>query len=105
MIGKMKYLVTLQSPNNNTPDGQGGYRAGWTDVASVFANIELPHRLTSLVWQGQVSSEILHKFAIWKRSDVRIGWRVLWDGVIFTVAHTYLFDQKTLVIVCREVER
>lgn len=108
-IGKMKYLVALQCPDL-TADGRGGLMPtagtnGWQTVDSVFANIELPHRLTSLVWQGQASSEILLKFAIWKREDVRIGWRVLWDHRVFSVAHTYLFSQLVMVLVVREVER
>ena len=107
-IGKMKYLVDLQSPAR-VPDGMGGLKPtagtnGWQTADSVFADIELPHRLTSLVWQGQVSSEILLKFSIWRREDVRIGWQVLWDNRIFSVAHTYLLNQRVMVLVVREVE-
>jgi head-tail adaptor len=108
-IGKMKYLIALQC-QSLVPDGRGGLMPtpgsnGWQTVDRVFADIELPHRLTALVWQGQVSSEIIHKFSIWRREDVRIGWQVLWDNRIFSVAHTYLFNQRVMVLVVREVER
>lgn len=107
-VGKMKYLITLQQQQNMVSDGMGGYKPatgdGWADVATVFANIELPHRLSTEIWQGQLASEILFKFAIWRRDDVRIGWRCTWNNKIFLVMHTYLFDQLTTVVVCKEVE-
>lgn len=107
-VGKKKYLITLQSPNL-VPDGAGGQKPapgtnGWQDVTSVLADIELPHRLTSLMWQGQVTSEVLHRFNIWKRTDVQIGWQIVWENHLFTVAHIYPFNQLEMVLVGREVD-
>jgi head-tail adaptor len=107
-IGKKKYRITLQKPNL-VEDGRGGFKPapetnGWQTVANVFADIELPHRLTSLMWQGQVTSEILHKFNIWRRDDVQVGWQILWNGQVFSVAHKYLFNQLEMVVVGKEVD-
>lgn len=77
--GRLDQRVTLQRPDN-TVDALGQRTEGWTDVATVWANVE-PLRGRELFEAGQMQSEINLRVTIRYRSDVTADMRVVWRGV------------------------
>lgn len=101
IIGRMGWRIILQQPVK-TPDGMGGSSSDWQDVATVWAEFRIPNtkELTAI---GTMISDLIRQISIRRRRDVRRGWRVLNDGRIYLVKHTYDFDLETTVLVCQEV--
>lgn len=99
--GELQYLITLQE-YRRTPDGQGGFKSEWVTVAKVMAKFAKP-KLATVQEDGTIISDMTREISIRRRTDIRKGWRVLYEGRIFDVEHTYDYDRTTTVLVCREV--
>jgi len=101
IIGRMNWRITLQQPVK-LADGMGGSKSEWRDVAVVWAEFRIPNA-KELTAMGTVISDLVRPISIRRRRDVKRGWRVLNDGRIYDVQHTYDIDFETTILVCREV--
>lgn len=106
MISKMTKKITLQKPVK-TPDGMGGQgKPSWADVVTIWADFLPPSASTDAI-QGTIVSEMLRKLSIWKRDDVRKGWRVKHTTKDITkyydVEHAYPYDDLHTTLICKEV--
>jgi SPP1 family predicted phage head-tail adaptor len=103
-IGQMDKKIILQKPVKVT-DGQGGRKPSYETVTSVWAEFIRPS-IQTVESAGTIVSEMLRKMIIWKRSDVRRGWQVLFGNRTFSVEHSYDDDNPLkMVLVCKEVVR
>lgn len=101
VIGKMNKKITLQQPVN-IPDGRGGYKKTYETVTSVWAEFLTPNVSTEEA-NGTIISEVMRKVSIWRRNDVKKGWRVLWGNRILSIEHTYEYGDALTTLVCKEV--
>jgi SPP1 family predicted phage head-tail adaptor len=103
-IGSMDKKITLQKPVK-TPDGMGGSKTDYATVTAVWAEFLRPG-LQVAESTGTIISELIRKIIIWKRPDVRKGWRVLLGSRTFSVEHSYDdANRLKMVLVCKEVVR
>lgn len=101
-IGKMNNKIILQKPVK-TPDGQGGFRTDYQIAYTIWAEFIRPN-LQTVESTGTIVSEIFRKIIIWKKLDVKRGWRVLFGTRTFNVEHSYDDDNPLkMVLVCKEV--
>ncbi|HBR33189.1 MAG TPA: head-tail adaptor protein [Firmicutes bacterium] len=104
IIGRMDKRITLQKPSK-TPDGQGGRKKDFEDVATVWAEFRRPKMATE-VEAGAVISDMTQEISIRYRTDVKRGWRVLYGDRSFDVIHPpYDYNRENTILVCREVVR
>ena len=99
--GRKNKRIQLQK-NVKTPDGQGGYASEWATVTTVWAETKRP-QLSTQENAGTIVSELTWEIGVRHRSDVRRGWRVLYEGRVFDVEHTYDYGRVDTILVCREV--
>ena len=92
LIGRMDRLIELQSYSNKA----------WTMEAAVWAEFK-PPTLKTTELAGNMASELMRKISVRYRTDVRKGWRVLWETRTFEVMHVYEYNNSTTILLCREV--
>lgn len=100
-VGKMDKKIILQKPVK-VADGMGGSKTTWQDVTAVWAEFITPN-VSTTVMQGTIASELMRKLSIWKRDDVRMGWRVLKGNKTYSVEHAYPYDDLHTTLICKEV--
>lgn len=105
-VSKKNKRITLQEPNL-IPNGQGGRKPPtgtnkFIDVATVWAEFWKPKTVT-IQATGAILGELTYNLIIWRRSDVRKGWQVLYGTKVLTVEHAYDHEKNETMIVCREV--
>jgi SPP1 family predicted phage head-tail adaptor len=81
--GKLDQRITLQAPGT-TEDALGQPIAGWTDVATVWAEAA-PMRSRELTAGGAASSQIEVVFRLRYRTGLDASMRVLWRGVPYAL--------------------
>ena len=101
IIGKMNWRITLQRPVK-IPDGMGGSKSDWQDIAVVWAEFRNPN-MKELTAMGTVVSDLIRQISIRRRKDIKRGWRVLNNSRIYEVQHTYDINLETTMLVCQEV--
>ena len=82
-IGAMRQRVTLQQ-ESQTADGAGGYALNWTDVATVWAEIE-PMSGREIRFARRLEARLSHVIALRYRSDITTAMRVSYDGRLFNI--------------------
>jgi len=68
--GKLRHLLTIQAPSS-TPDGRGGFVAGWSDVADVRMELD-PLSGRDTFFAGQTMSSATHRGTMRYRGDLAI---------------------------------
>lgn len=76
--GLRRQLVTLQQPANTTDPVTGEAIPNWTDVASVWAELQ-PLTSREQMRAKSVQSDTTHTLRIRYRMDVDTTWRVTWS--------------------------
>ena len=81
--GRLRHRVTLRSPAR-TRDDYGQEVAGWTDVATVRADVRHPSGKEAITAGAEVATTAA-SFRIRFRADVNAGWRVLHRGALYDI--------------------
>jgi len=107
-VAKKDKKIILQKPNL-VEDGAGGWKTPqgedkYLSVATVWAEAWKPKTVTAQA-TGTMLSELTRNHVIWRRSDVKKGWRVLYKTHIYSVEHAYDYEKNETMVVCKEVVR
>ena len=87
--GKLRHRVTLQA-KSVTRDDMGGEIIVWTDVATVYAQVEaLSGR--ALMAAQQAQSEVSGRILLRHRADIQPDWRVVHGSDIYAI-HAIITD-------------
>lgn len=103
IIGIMNHRIDLHRLDT-TPDAMGGRKPEWKKDSTVWAEFKKP-AVAVVAQNGAVVSEMTREISIRYRKDVRRGWRVIYDGRIYDVEHTYDIGKNATIMVCREVAK
>jgi SPP1 family predicted phage head-tail adaptor len=103
--GKLRRKVTIKE-KTRTPDDYGGNTVTWTDVCTVWADVE-PLSGTQLFTAMQNASEISYKLRIRYRNDIQPFMKaVLPDGRELEIVDVIdvEFAHRVLELDCKELE-
>ena len=101
-VGTKDKRIILQAKAKDS-DEQGGKKSlGWVDKATVWSEFWKPKTVTAEA-TGTMLGELTRSLVIWRRDDVRKGWRVLYGAKIFSVEHAYDYEKTETMLVCKEV--
>ena len=89
---RLKRRLTLQQ-EADTPDGAGGYRKSWSDVADLWAEIipvigssgTIGRGGRKYFFGGQVQSEITHRIVLRYRNAITPAMRLMYEDRIFSI--------------------
>lgn len=113
IIGRMDKRISLQAPAG-IKDNQGGSNHNFIDVLKVWAEFRTPS-VKELAATGTIVSDLIQQISIRRRTDVRRGWRILYETRdisgdptknitrTFKIQHAYDPDMQTTMLVCQEV--
>ena len=93
--------IVLKQPVK-VSDGMGGFKSTYEPAATVWAEFWKP-TLTTAENTGTIISELIRKILIWRRTDIRKGWHVVYNGRTYSVEHAYDYEKNETMLVCREV--
>lgn len=102
--GRMNKRVTLQQPGG-VPDGAGGMTEGYTDVATVWAEVE-PLREEEVVASQRIEGRVTHRVGMWYRPGVKEDMRLTFEGRALDIVSIIdpKEEHKELHLLCREVK-
>lgn len=81
--GKLSDRVTLQA-ESRTPNGQGGFDTGWTDVATIWAEVFPLSGDEAII--AQIERAVARfRVTIRKRADVTAKNRLMWKGQVLAI--------------------
>lgn len=102
--GKLKNRITLQRQSRRElPSGQQVEE--WTDLATVWAEAKCTQSRTASA-EGAQQGELVYKFFIRWRPDIRAGMRIRWQGRIFELIGPpadWEADRSGLTLLAREL--
>lgn len=103
-VGKLRYLITLQSEGGSR-DAGGGIVSSWSTVDSVYADIR-PVSGQERYRQGKVQETITHDIRIRYRTDITASNRVSYDSRTFNIKTVINEDERDryLLLKCSEGE-
>ncbi|SFM09166.1 phage head closure protein [Pelosinus propionicus] len=102
-VNRKTKLIVLKKPVK-PPDGRGGSKPTYETAATVWAEFWKP-TITAVESTGTIISELIRKIAIWRRSDIRKGWQVVYNKRTYNVEHAYDHEKNETMLVCKEVVR
>ena len=82
-ISAMRARVRLESPTR-TADNIGGAAIVWNNQGDVWAEISAGGAGQSAAFDA-APSLASYLFSIHRRSDVRAGWRIVWETRVFAI--------------------
>ena len=103
-VSKKDTKLILLKPVDAVSDGQGGRTKPTEDEIIVWAE-EWKPSVSTVAETGTIASQVMHRFKIWRRTDVKNGWRVMKGSKIFVIEHAYDYEKTDTMLVCREVSR
>ena len=101
--GELRFQVAIEEPQA-TPDGAGGYVAGWLEIARVFARIE-PLFARDEFGAAQTIEEVSHRITIRFREDVESGMRLRRGSRLFDILTVHDPDETGRYLVLRAKEQ
>ncbi len=99
-ISALRERATLQRPDR-AADAIGGASLAWTDVATVWAQIESLSGSLREAFDGAASTQ-RYAVTLRARSDVRADWRVIWNSRTLRVLSVAPAPNARLVLACEE---
>ena len=101
--GTLRDRVTIQR-ELVTPDPRWGGTPGWTDVATVWAEVT-PRKATERMKDGGIQSDISHVIRMRYRPDLESKDRVTWRGQTLEVEGVIDVGgrRRELEVTCREL--
>lgn len=100
--GSLRHELTLEVCTT-VPDGIGGHSESWTEIATVFAQIELVSA-SSVFAADQTIETVTHRLTMRWRSDVASGMRFVRQGRVFEIVTVNDPDESGRYLVCRARE-
>ncbi|MBL8548385.1 MAG: phage head closure protein [Hyphomonadaceae bacterium] len=100
MIEKLRARITLQSPER-VSDDLGGAEISWSDAGEVWAEISPGAGSAGAGYDGALSNAS-YRVTIRAPSDVRAGWRVLWNERVFRIDAVIAGTDALLELACVE---
>lgn len=91
--------MTLQQAAR-APDGQGGATVTWSDVATVFANVQ-PLVGQEAVVSRQLQDSLTHKVTMRWRGGVKAAMRLKWGTRLFNIREVRNIDERNHVLELR----
>jgi SPP1 family predicted phage head-tail adaptor len=82
-IGAMRARITVQRENPQAAGG-GAYAVGWTNVATLWAQIE-PINGREALQGARLESRVAYRLVLRYRPDIVAGMRVVWQGKNFAI--------------------
>lgn len=99
-IGAMRSRVTLQSPVR-VADEIGGGAILWSDAAEVWAAVDALGARETVAFDTTASTASF-RVVIYRRDDVRAGWRVIWGERVLRVAGVVDGGGRRMDLMCEE---
>lgn len=99
-IGAMRARVTLQSPGR-VADEIGGAAIAWADGGEAWAAIVARGGSQTSAFDGSPAIT-LFDVTINRRTDIRVGWRVLWGGRVLRVVGVADDGAPRMTLACEE---
>lgn len=90
-IGSMKQRITLQQ-EAQMADGAGGYAVSWTDVATVWAEVD-PVNGREVRFARRLEARLTHVISLRYRGDISPAMRVSYDGRLFNIRAIVNLDE------------
>jgi SPP1 family predicted phage head-tail adaptor len=97
--GALRTELSLQAQDNGA-DGMGGLIEGWTEIATVFGQIE-PRAQASGFGAGQTLETLTHRITIRHRPGVESGMRLVRQARSFEILTVHDPDETGRYLVCR----
>lgn len=93
-IGALRKQVTIQA-ETSTPDGAGGYTVGWTNVATVWADIK-PLSGNEPFVAGHLEGHVTHRVTMRYRTDIAVttDMRLLYGARLFNIRAVMNTDEQ-----------
>lgn len=104
-ISDRNCLVRLQS-ENRVPDGLGGFTTTWaTRYSDIWASIQ-PASGSETTRYRRAEGDIMVKITMPYNAVVKVGWRVLFGDIIFSIRTAVNVDMRneTSVLFCSQSE-
>lgn len=102
-IGAMRTRIALQSPER-VADELGGAAIHWTHEGEAWAHVGALGAAADAAFDGVVATATF-RIEIYRREDVRSGWRVLSDGRVLTVDGVVDDGGARMALLCAEERR
>lgn len=101
--GNLRHRITLQTLNK-TEDGTGGYLENWSDVVTVWAQVQPLNGTERYNW-SQISNDIAYRVTIRYRPNITPDMRVKYGNKIFQIESIIDVDERhtELQLLCSEV--
>lgn len=99
----MRVRVALQSPER-VADEIGGAAIHWTHEGQAWAHVAALGASADAAFDGVVASASF-RIEIYRREDIRAGWRVLWDERVLTVDGVVDDGAPRMALLCTEERR
>jgi len=101
-IGQMRHQITLQG-QGSTRDSGGGISAGWSTIASVYADIK-PKSGKEVYAQGKLVGSVSHEITVRYRTDITNASRISFDSKLFNIRAIINVDERDrfLKLLCEQ---
>lgn len=99
-IGALRARIKLQRPER-VADEIGGAAVLWTDEGDVWAEIAATEASSSAAYDG-ATAVTAFRATIYRRSDVRGGWRALWDARTLRIVAVRDDGAARIELLCEE---
>jgi len=101
-VGQLRHQITLQG-QGSTRDTGGGISAGFTTIATVYADIK-PKSGKEVYKQGKLIGSVSHEITVRYRTDISNGSRIKIANKLFNIRAIINVDERDrfLKLLCEE---
>lgn len=97
--GAFRHELALQQATL-TPDGMGGHKEEWAEIATLFARVE-PVSAASRFGADQTLESVTHRVTMRHRDGVSSGMRLMRRERVFDILTVHDPDETGRYLVCR----
>lgn len=101
-IGTMRYRITLRQ-RTAVEDGAGGQTVTWSDLGSVWADIQSTGAGKESTVGGEIQSQVSYRVIIRTRGDVDPGQRIVWGRKALNIVAVAPLGPDRLLLTCEEI--
>ena len=101
-VGQLRHPITLQG-QGTTRDAGGGISSGWSDIATIYADIR-PKTGKEVYTQGKGVGSVSHEITVRYRTDITNASRISYDSKLFNIRAIINVDERDrfLKLLCEE---